>query len=688
MHTKLPQLPNLGDSIATVKGFGPKRVEALHRAKIFTLQDALLTYPSRYEDRSVITPIAACVAGEAVCVRAVIGTQPTFHRLRAGMEMSKLRVFDESGSMEVTYFHNRYAAQALQLGHEYLLYGVVKQVGKQWTMTNPTAQLAPAEGEGGGITPIYPLVNGVHQADMYKLTTAAVACVKGDLPDPIPQVLCEKYEFPILYDAIDTIHRPQSMQDLADARRRMLFEDIFVMCCALQQLRGLRQQEQGLLFLEGDIATYCNQLAFTPTQAQSRVMEEILHDLRSGQLMNRMVQGDVGSGKTVVAALGCYLAVANGYQAAFMAPTEILATQHLQSLTPLFHALGMRVAVLLGSQTAKQKREVKAQMAAGHVDVVIGTHALVQEDVIFANLGLVVTDEQHRFGVGQRNALMRKGTQPHTIVMSATPIPRTLALMLYGDLDVSVIDQLPPNRKPIETYVVGEKMRDRVYAFVQKQVKAGGQVYVVCPLVEQGESQLTSAQEHMQKMQENCQHLRIGLLHGRMKGADKETVMQAFAVGDLDVLVSTTVIEVGVNVPNATLMVVEDGQQFGLSQLHQLRGRVGRGERQSYCICFGADKGDVAKARLKILASTTDGFEISKADLALRGSGDFLGTRQSGLPAVHMGDMAQDLQLMQHAQTEAQAIYEKDPQLQTYPILHKRVEHALHGEEGERVPLN
>lgn len=397
--------------------------------------------------------------------------------------------------------------------------------------------------------------------------------------------------------------------------------------------------------------------------------------------MNRLVQGDVGSGKTVVAAALCVLAAQNGWQAALMAPTEILAAQHEQSLAPLFAALGFSCVLLTGSMGAAEKREKHAEIASGKAQIVIGTHALIQKEVEFRNLGAVVADEQHRFGVGQRATLRQKGGQPHTLVMSATPIPRTLALILYGDLDVSVLDELPPGRQPVETYAVGEKMRPRIYRFMEKQILDGGQVYVVCPLVEEGELPLKSAEQHVLALRRALPHRRVALLHGRMKQADKDAVMAAFSAGEADILVATTVIEVGVNVPNANLMVVEDGDRFGLSQLHQLRGRVGRGKRQSYCILFGKDKGEKARERLKILCGTNDGFEIARADLAQRGPGDFFGQRQHGLPALHVADLAADLALMQSAREEAERLLADDPGMEHYPELRARVERMFRSTE-------
>lgn len=465
----------------------------------------------------------------------------------------------------------------------------------------------------------------------------------------------------------------------------MIFEELFLLCCGLQRLKERRQEQPGLRFVKTDLTAFWRALGFPPTGAQRRAVQDLVRDVQTGKPMNRLVQGDVGSGKTVVAAALCALAVQNGYQAAVMAPTEILAAQHYASLLELFAEFGVTAELLTGSMGAKAKREALARIASGQAQVVIGTHALIQKGVEFAALGAVVADEQHRFGVAQRAALRSKGQVPHTLVMSATPIPRTLALILYGDLDVSVIDELPPGRMPVKTYAVGENMRRRITAFIEKQIAAGGQVYVVCPLVEEGEGEvrLKSAEEHAVSLQKALPYRRIGVLHGRMKPAEKDAVMQAFAAGLLDILVATTVIEVGVNVPNANLMVVEDADRFGLSQLHQLRGRVGRGKRESFCIFFGADKGKNARERLRILVKTNDGFEVARADLAQRGPGDFFGKRQHGLPGIKMADLAHDLQLMQAAREEAERLLTAEPSLEAYPALRERVERLFRPENSE-----
>ena len=677
-------MPALDDSIQFVKGIGPKKAKLFEKLHIRTLRDALETYPRDYEDRTRITRIADIDAEDKYAIRAVVGTEPKVNRIRKGLTLVKCTIFDESGSLNVTYFNNPYAAALLRVGQEYVFYGKVQGWGRGRTLISPQSEkVAPDAAHPGRIVPVYPLTAGLTQRDMERVTDAALAAVPGGWPDPLPEVLRAKYRLLDAADALAAIHRPQTADEVGQARRRMVFEELFLLCCGLQQLKERRKADTGIVFAQNGLDAFFETLPFSPTGAQRRAIAEIAADCASGRPMNRLVQGDVGSGKTVVAAALCALAAQNGWQAAFMAPTEILAAQHAETLAPMLEKLGISCTLLTGSMTAAQKRAALAAIETGAAQVVVGTHALIQQGVTFHRLGAVVADEQHRFGVAQRAALSAKGEMPHVLVMSATPIPRTLALIMYGDLDVSVLDEIPPGRSPVETYAVGQNMRKRITAFIDKQVEAGGQAYVVCPLVEEGETGLKSAEQHAKDLQAALPHRRIAVLHGRMKNADKDQVMRAFAARKYDILVATTVIEVGVDVPNANLMVVEDADRFGLSQLHQLRGRVGRGTRQSYCIFFGADKGDAARERLKILCKTGDGFEIARADLAQRGPGDFFGRRQHGLPALHVADLAADLALMQDAREEAEAILQHDPALGGYPVLRARVERMFAARDDE-----
>ena len=680
-------MPAITDSVQFVKGIGPKKVKLFEKLHISTLQDALETYPRDYEDRTQITRIADIEAEDKYAVRAVLGTEPRVSRIRKGMTLVKCTIFDESGSLGVTWFNQPYAAAQLRVGQEYLFYGRVQGFGRGRQMVSPQAEkVAESDPHPGRIVPVYPLTAGLTQRDMARVTEAALDAVPGDWPDPLPELLRVKYRLPDAADALSAIHRPKNRGEVDEARRRMVFEELFLLCCGLQQLKERRRADSGIRFDSSRLDEFFAALPFSPTGAQRRAIGEIAADCASGRPMNRLVQGDVGSGKTVVAAALCALAAQNGWQAAFMAPTEILAAQHAETLTPMLDKLGLRCTLLTGSMTAAQKRNALAAIESGSADVVVGTHALIQQSVVFHRLGAVIADEQHRFGVAQRAALSAKGETPHVLVMSATPIPRTLALIMYGDLDVSILDETPPGRSPVETYAVGENMRRRITAFIEKQLVAGGQVYVVCPLVEDGEgdSRLKSAEQHAKDIQAQLPHRRVAVLHGGMKNAEKDAVMRDFAAHKYDILVATTVIEVGVDVPNANLMVVEDADRFGLSQLHQLRGRVGRGTRQSYCVFFGADKGSTARERLKILCKTNDGFEIARADLSQRGPGDFFGRRQHGLPALHVADIAADLALMQSAREEAEAILAADPTLSGYPLLKDRV-HRMFAERDDEA---
>ena len=677
-------MPALDDSIQFVKGIGPKKAKLFEKLHIRTLRDALETYPRDYEDRTRITRIADIDAEDKYAIRAVVGTEPKVNRIRKGLTLVKCTIFDESGSLNVTYFNNPYAAALLRVGQEYVFYGKVQGWGRGRALISPQSEkVAPDADHLGRIVPVYSLTAGLTQRDMERVTDAAIAAVPGDWPDPLPEMLRAKYRLLDAADAIAAIHRPQTADEVGRARRRMVFEELFLLCCGLQQLKERRKADTGIVFAQNGLDAFFETLPFSPTGVQRRAIAEIAADCASGKPMNRLVQGDVGSGKTVVAAALCALAAQNGWQAAFMAPTEILAAQHAETLAPMLEKLGISCILLTGSMTAAQKRAALAAIETGAAQVVVGTHALIQQGVTFHRLGAVVADEQHRFGVAQRAALSAKGETPHVLVMSATPIPRTLALILYGDLDVSVLDEIPPGRSPVETYAVGQNMRKRITAFIDKQVEAGGQVYVVCPLVEEGETGLKSAEQHAKDLQSALPHRRVAVLHGRMKNADKDQIMRDFAARQYDILVATTVIEVGVDVPNANLMVVEDADRFGLSQLHQLRGRVGRGTRQSYCIFFGADKGEAARERLKILCRTGDGFEIARADLAQRGPGDFFGRRQHGLPTLHIADLAADLALMQDAREEAETILQHDPALSGYPLLYDRVQRMFAARDDE-----
>ena len=645
-------MAKLSDPITMLKGVGEVRAKQLAQLNIFTLRDLICHFPRGYEDRTKLVPIEKLEPDVPACFRAMVMNTPRTSHIRKGLDLTKVQVADSTGRLNVTFFNSRFAAQQLEYGREYIFYGAVSGDFIGYSMTNPVFEAPESQPvTTRRILPIYPLTAGLTNAALLRLVQQALA-VCAPPEEILPAEVREKYGILPAERAYFAIHEPNSMAEAELAKKRMIFEEFFVFSAGLALMRAARKEKKTEPYTDFDMAPFYDSLPFTLTGAQSRAVGEILEDFRRGIPMNRLVQGDVGSGKTMVAAAAAYCAARNGAQTALMAPTEILAEQHFASLSALFVPLGVSVALLTGSMTGKQKKDVRERIAAGEVRVVIGTHALLSESTRFDNLGLVITDEQHRFGVGQRSRLSAKGEDPHLLVMSATPIPRTLALILYGDLDVSILDELPPGREPVDTFLVGESYRPRINAFIRKQVAEGYQCFVVCPAVEENEELgIKAASVWAETLQQTVfPDLRIALLHGQMKGAEKEAAMTSFARGEADVMVATTVIEVGVDVPNATLMVIEDADRFGLSQLHQLRGRVGRGKAKSYCILTTHNRNPETLQRLKALCKTTDGFKIAEEDLRMRGPGDFFGSRQSGLPAFRVADLGCDLAAMKDAQ--------------------------------------
>ena len=645
-------MARLSDPITILKGVGPARAKQFANLNIFTLRDLICHFPRGYEDRTKILPIEKLQVDVPACFRAMVMNTPRTSHIRKGLDLTRVQVADSTARLNLTFFNNKFAAEQLQYGKEYIFYGAVSGDFIGYNMTNPTFEaMDSAPVTTRRILPIYPLTAGLSNQVLLKTVRQAMAVC-----DPPPEILPEsvRQEYGILpaERAYQAIHEPNTMAEAELAKKRLIFEEFFVFSAGLALMRTARAEKKTEVYTNMDMAAFYTALPFTLTGAQQRAVDEILADFRKGAPMNRLVQGDVGSGKTMVAAAAAYCAICNGRQAALMAPTEILSEQHYQSLGRLLSPLGIRTELLTGSQTPKEKRLIRERIAAGEAQLIVGTHALLSDATQFQNLGLVITDEQHRFGVGQRAKLSAKGSDPHLLVMSATPIPRTLALLMYGDLEVSILDELPPGREAVDTFLVGESYRARINTFIRKQVAEGHQCFIVCPAVEENEDLgIKAATVWADTLQQTVfPDLRIALLHGQMKGAEKEEAMASFARGEADVMVATTVIEVGVDVPNATLMVIEDADRFGLSQLHQLRGRVGRGKAKSYCILTSHNKNQETLLRLKALCRTTDGFKIAEEDLKLRGPGDFFGSRQSGLPAFRVADLSFDLETLKQAQ--------------------------------------
>ena len=647
---------DLFSPVTDLRGVGPARAEVFRKLGIFTLYDLLAYFPRDYEDRTNPIEIAQLQPGVPACFEAMAVSQPVLRRIGKGRDVTNLTVADETGKLTLHYFNQPYIKTQLHYGERYYFYGTLSEQGMQ--MANPAFEAADRPGAvTNRLLPVYPLTAGLSNRTLCACIRQALS-EAGALPELLPETVRERYGLCGVTEAYTSVHMPESWDALRRARKRLVFEEFFIFSAGLAVLRASRTELHTVPYETGCMDAFFHALPFRLTGAQRGAIDQILRDLSSGCVMNRLVQGDVGSGKTMVAAAACFCAVKNGKQAAFMAPTEILAEQHEKTLSALLGPLGVRVLLLTGSKTPAQKRAAREKIASGEAQLIIGTHALISAGVDFRALGLVVADEQHRFGVAQRTRLTEKGAAPHLLVMSATPIPRTLALIAYGDLDVSVISELPPGRQSVGTFLVSEALRERLNGFIRKQCAGGHQVYVVCPAVEDSEEGgMKSAESWAQTLRnEVFPELRVGLVHGRMKGADKDAALRAFRAGAYDILVSTTVVEVGVDVPNATLMVIENAERFGLSQLHQLRGRVGRGSAQSYCVLVSGTKNGETKKRLQALCETTDGFKIAEQDLALRGPGDFFGSRQHGLPLLKVASLQMDLETLRDAQQAAAAV--------------------------------
>ena len=650
-------MAKLSDPITILKGIGSARAAQFAALNIHTLQDLICHFPRGYEDRTRLVTIDKLEVDKPACFRAVVMSHPRTSHVRKGLDITKVQVADHTARLNLTFFNQKFTTEQLCYGKEYIFYGAVSGDFIGYNMTSPSFESPDSPPvTTRRVLPIYPLTAGLSNSAVLKAVQQALAICQPP-EEIIPAAVRQRYGILPAEKAYFAIHQPASMQEAEMAKKRLIFEEFFVFSAGLSLMRAARAEKTALPFQNTDMTAFYNALPFPLTGAQRRAIEEILADFGKGSPMNRLLQGDVGSGKTMVAAAAAYCAARNGCQSALMVPTEILAEQHHASLSRLLTPLGIRVGLLTGSMKEKDKKAIRSAMADGAVDVVIGTHALLSEATTFANLGLVIADEQHRFGVAQRAKLSSKGLDPHLLVMSATPIPRTLSLIMYGDLDVSILDELPPGRQTVDTFLVSESYRPRINAFIRKQVAEGHQCFVVCPAVEENEElNIKSAEVWAETLQTAVfPDLKVSLLHGKMKGSEKEAVMGAFARQEADILVATTVIEVGGDVPNATLMVIEDADRFGLSQLHQLRGRVGRGSSKSYCILTTHNRNGETLQRLKAFCKTNDGFRIAEEDLRLRGPGDFFGSRQSGLPVFRVADLSLDLQTLKDAQAASAA---------------------------------
>ena len=648
--------------IRYLKGVGEKRAAQLAKLGIFTVDDLLGFYPRDYVDYSRPYPVASAPYDIKCVVRATVYGKGALTRIRGGKQMVKILAGDDTAGLSLVYFNNPYISQKLEVGTEYCFFGKVGGGFAQREMVNPVMLTAEAA-SATPLVPVYPQTEGINSNYLAKCMRTAFAAAP-DIPEPLPAWMLQKYRLCPKADAVRMIHFPRSTAEIASARRRLIFEELLALQLGLLLLRSRDATLTGAPMKPVDLQPFWASLPFSPTGAQKRAAQEILADFNKLSPMNRLLQGDVGSGKTLVAAAGIYAAWKNGYQSALMAPTEILAAQHAETLSRMLEPLGVRVALLTGSVKGAAKKAVRKAIAVGEADLVVGTHAVLGPDVEFRNLGFAVTDEQHRFGVRQRSALAGKADHPHLLVMSATPIPRTLGLLMFGDLDISILDELPPGRTPVKTYAITGKQRADMYGFLKAQLAAGRQAYIVCPVIDESETDMQSVTSYYEETARPLlEGYRVGLMHGRLKAAEKNAVMQQFKDGELDVLVSTTVIEVGVDVPNANLIVIENAERYGLSALHQLRGRVGRGKGEAYCILISDHTGEAVKKRLSFLCHTTDGFAIAKFDLETRGPGDFFGSRQHGLPSLHIADLMADSKALYAAQQEAIDLVAADPGL-------------------------
>ena len=674
-------------SVSMLKGIGEQRERKLQKLGISTIEDLLTHYPREYKDRSEILKIADLPMDEPSTFLAQVKEEGQNSR-HGRLVYTRMKVYDETGSVGVLWYNQPYMKNSLKIGEWYLFSGKLQKKYGRKEILSPEVERIGENFAGGRIIPVYPASEGVSQKMLRNLMEDAVSQMSGGMREELPLWLRKEYKLAERNFAIENIHFPKTEQGFYDARRRLVFEELFVLQTALFQLKNtLEDSGEGIILKKKKALQEAEGLLpFALTGAQKRVLKEMEKDMTSGKIMNRLVQGDVGSGKTAVAMVAAYWAIKNGYQVTIMAPTEVLANQHFESFQKVFEPAGIKVVLLTGSLKAKEKRETLEQVKNGDAQMIVGTHAVIQKGVEYHKLGLAITDEQHRFGVRQRSTLADKGENVHTLVMTATPIPRTLALILYGDLDISIIDELPPGRQKIDTSAVDSRYHQRIYTFIQKHVKEGRQAYVICPMIEESEKlEVQSVLNYTEELVKELPECRVACVHGKMKAKEKQEIMDGFAAGNIDVLVSTTVIEVGINVPNATIMLIENAERFGLAQLHQLRGRVGRGSEKSYCILVSDTKTKVAKERMKTMTESEDGFVISEKDLKLRGPGEFFGIRQHGLPELKIADLYKDMAILKEAQSAAAELLKKDRFLEAeeHQLLREHIDGYLEGKTLE-----
>ena len=654
---------NFDTRIQFLKGVGEARAKSLAKQGIYSIGDLLRNYPRAYEDWNNTKPLRDAQINENVCVRAIVAKNPQVVKINGGRILVKTVISDGSDYIPVTFFNNKYVKDQLVEDQEYLFFGkITLDKYNNKTMLSPRFEKSL---EKQRIRPIYKATASMPSKTTERLVETALREIKGNVQEIIPEYIVKKYRLMSFEEALRAIHFPESEAQLALAKRRLIFEELLLLQMGLMSEKTEGGNRASIPIKNDYTEDFYSTLPFDPTNAQKRAVSEAVEDMKNSKQMNRLLQGDVGSGKTAVAAALMYNAVKNGFQAALMAPTEVLANQHFKTLSNFFGD-DINIELLTGSVTARNKRIIREKLQSGECDIVVGTHAIIQNDVEFNNLGLVITDEQHRFGVGQRASLSNKGNNPHTLVMSATPIPRTLAMMIYGDLDISVLDELPKGRQPIKTYHVPTSYHERIYNFIRKNITAGQQAYIVCPLVSESDSDLVPATEYYDYLKSTYfADCTLGLLHGQMKPKDKDAVMARFYSGEIQLLISTVVIEVGVDVPNATVMAIENAERFGLSQLHQLRGRIGRGSKESTCILLSDAQNEEAVDRFETMCRTTDGFEIAKKDLEMRGPGDFFGSRQHGLPDMRIANLMTDSRILYEAQKTAKELVDNEVSVTT-----------------------